>query len=961
MHKLKIDRTKTGILAITLWVTGIVLPVDAQSRAPAPDAEYLQTSAAFLQSNPEQIAETAPTVPTADDPSLRRIVRAFDPQLDVVRAPDGFGKGRVWHVGADRPYKKPSDVVRLLHDGDVVEIDAGRYACDTGVKWSANYLTLVGIGGRATMDATNCEITGDKGIWNPQGTGLLVANIDFIGASGPSGNDAGIRYDGSGYLYITSSHFYNNQNGILATPTRPASADIVIDQCEFAYNGVDGGRTHNIYISSSESTAPHSFVIRFSYSHHAHVGHEVKTRALTNYILYNRIADEADGDSSYDIDVPQGGLTYIIGNVIQHSVHAENSAMVSYSAEDQHNPVQELYVVNNTFVSELGQRSVAVNLYDNRLAVAKMMNNLVVGVSPGNLVGIAPAKMSLANNVLATAPAFYDVSRREYHLTASSPAIHAGMDPGRAHEFLLAPTYEFAYPAMAAPRPRAASLDAGAYQYSASQVIAPPPAVTLTSDSPVDYDHFANLNWNATDTVYCMATGDWSGPRSARGNYRTDPLTSGKVYSISCAGPGGVSSSSASVSVNQSPAAAALGQYEWHEIPNSALHSVCASELKDASGTEDIIGTGPNCESKGNGATGVYVPRTRSWYLIGGAGGRNYYGNEVYGFNLATSKPELVTLPDHISESSEYAPDDPYNSKVHLPGCDGTLHSKTGTIVPAPSQVSGTAAWDPQINQIVVGPGAFRAGSLGCTVHDEAGQMTTSIWGFGAPDSSRLPASSAAAWHLLAAANNAFGSVTTPLWFLDPATGLIYIAGNRNYADRGGFLIDTTQHPIKSVLVNSSWPYGAEITGSSAIDTDRHYAMIVGNHSIAMWNLNGLSLARYSASKPFSREVGWKINGSVDLLNDEHHPGLTYNAKLKAFVAWTGSSTVYFLFPNYSTKTISIVAKTDIAEGPGETVNDLDGKFTYIPEDDAYLAFIDMSRNLFFLEPSRAMPSAESK
>lgn len=896
--------------------------------------------------------------PLAEKIDLRGIIPPFNPQLDVVHAPAGFGTGQIWHVGPKEQYKKPSDVAALVHDGDIVEIDAARYACDTGVKWSAQYLTLLGVGGRPVIDANGCGVVGDKGIWNPRGDGLIVDNIEFAGAAGPSHNDAGIRYDGTGYLYVTRSYFHNDENGILVTSSASAANDVVLDHCEFAHNGVGDGRTHNIYISGGPRVA-NSFVIRFSYSHDARVGHEVKTRALTNYIVYNRLADEENGDSSYDVDVPQGGLTYIIGNIIQHSSRAENAAMVAYSAEDTHNPDQEVYVVGNTFVSEIPKRGVAVNLHDNGLQTAKMIDNLVVGVSPDNLVGISPQKMSLSNNVVTDAPAFYDQAQREYHLTAASPAVHAGVDPGVAHGVPLAPAYEFTFPAGGVPRPNTGTLDVGAYQYESGQKISPPPKVEFNAQSPVDYGATSTLSWTGADALTCRASGEWFGSLGSSGQYKTPPLESRHTYDISCIGPGGISSRSLTVDVNESPAAAALGTYHWREIPDSALKSVCASNITDAHGNfvyKDDFGTGPYCEGKGSSATGVYVPLTHTWYLVGGAGGRNYYGNEIYGFNLNTLKPELVTVPDHIAATEEYAPGDAYNSIVHIASCDAALHLKTGGIVPAASGVFGTAAWDPQIGQIVVGPGTFVKGSQGCTVtvggSAEAGQMTTSIWGFTPPPiDSALPVDSAAAWHLLAPANNAFGSVVIPLWFFDPVTGLLYVAGNRNYADRGGFLVDLEARPAKSKLVNSSWPYGADIVGASAIDPDHHYAMIISEGAIAMWNLNELSLSKYSSSASFNHDPAWTIRGSRDLLDDPHHPGITYNPKLKAFVAWTGSSVIYFLYPNYKSRTIDIVAKMDIPPGPTESANDLDGKFIYIPDMDAYLAFSGVNENFFLLTP----------
>jgi hypothetical protein len=74
------------------------------------------------------------------------------------------------------------------------------------------------------------------------------------------------------------------------------------------------------------------FTLQFSYSHLASVGHLVKSRAATNYILYNRLTDET-GTASYELDLPNGGLSYIIGNIIRQSPNTQNSTVASYLEE----------------------------------------------------------------------------------------------------------------------------------------------------------------------------------------------------------------------------------------------------------------------------------------------------------------------------------------------------------------------------------------------------------------------------------------------------------------------------------------------------------------------------------------------------------------------------------------------------------------------------------------------------
>jgi hypothetical protein len=135
------------------------------------------------------------------------------------------------------------------------------------------------------------------------------------------------------------------RTGII-TSASPAS-DLVVEHSEFAHKGAGDGHTHNLYIGNARS-----FTLRFSHVHHALVGHNVKSRALRNDITHNRIMDENDGKSSYDMDFLNGGLSFVIGNVIHKGPATENPTIVSYGAEGLRHPLNELYFVNNTVVND---------------------------------------------------------------------------------------------------------------------------------------------------------------------------------------------------------------------------------------------------------------------------------------------------------------------------------------------------------------------------------------------------------------------------------------------------------------------------------------------------------------------------------------------------------------------------------------------------------------------------------
>lgn len=907
----------------------------------------------------------SPAIAASGD--LADVIPAYDPHLDVVKAPTGvFGTGKVWRVGPNEQYKSFSSIAKELQDGDVVEIDAGTYRCtEQSIVWTANNITVAAVGGRATFDATGCPITGDKGIFNPRGSNMIIDNIAFIGARGPSNNDSGIRLDGGGYVYVSKSYFGNSQNGILFTPT--VAADIVVDHSEFSSNGNclnPSGCGHNIYISNPQNAK--SFVLRFSYSHDADTGHEVKSRAQVNYILYNRLADEAKGDASYGVDIPNGGLTYIIGNVVQKGPDAKNGNSMAYAEEPgSPNPIQKVYIVNNTIVNDVADANHRwALLLGPGVSEAEMINNLMVDFPSSDRVVDGPSAgvLKQKNNLITNSPGFYNQEARNFYLTASSPAVDAGIDPGSVNGFSLIPRYQFQFPAAAVARPVSGALDAGAYEYTPNQVVPDPPTLAFNSNSPVEFDTPVTLTWSSKSAVTCTASGEWSGSQLPSGTFTTPKLSSSKSYSLTCTGAGGTASKSLVVTVKEAPAAAALGTYSWHEIPDSSISAICAGALPEY---KDNIGVGPPCAGP---TTGVYVPDTETWYLMGDGGYSNYYGNEVYGFNLRTMRPELVTSPDNINKTKEFVSDPAAaRDRLHLAACDTALHlASDGSIIRAPSGIEGTASWNPITKTIVVGQSIVHGIGSCRSASGDLGGVSEDLWSFSPLAAARPPVPSSLAWKRLREEDNALGSISTPIWIFDPSTGLAYTAGNRAYADRGGRLIDFRQNPPADAMVNAVWPYGAMI-GAVSVDTTHHWAMVLGKASnagahgtIEMWNLNGLSMTKYNPKSPFAPDAGWTVVGDIDLLADLKVPGITYNPKLGAFVAWTGGSIVYFLYPDFRTKVIKILGKIDIQGGPTATNDNLYGAFTYIPEKNVYLAFSNVRNDFYLLTPPDGSNSARN-
>jgi len=363
----------------------------------------------------------------------------------------GAADAATLQVGPQRVLKLPSEAAKVAKDGDVVVIDAGVYPGDVAI-WPQNRLTLRGVGGRAHLDARGKAAEG-KAIWVIKGNDVTVEAIEFSGARVPDLNGAGIRFEGAN-LTIRNSHFHDNEMGIL-TGANPLG-DILIEGSEFDNNTVDyrryGRLGHNIYIGNVRR-----FTLRNSYIHDASIGHNVKSRAQENYILYNRIMDERNA-SSYLVDLNEGGNGYIIGNLFHQSANTDNPAMIAFAAErNRDNPKQTLYIVNNTFVND---RNGGIFVNNHSVAPAMLINNLFVGIGT-ILAGPGEQKQNLS----VEEAGFKNRAAYDYRLLPGSAAIDKGIDPGRsASGFVLRPGFQYVHPLGSEVRRQRGAIDVGAYE-----------------------------------------------------------------------------------------------------------------------------------------------------------------------------------------------------------------------------------------------------------------------------------------------------------------------------------------------------------------------------------------------------------------------------------------------------------------------------------------------------------------
>ena len=362
--------------------------------------------------------------------------------------PGNQRKPGVIKVGANRKFTTLSMAAEFSVDGDTIEIDAnGDYEGDE-VIWTKNNLHIRGVDGRPHITSRSL-LRNRKALWVIRGNNTIVENIEFSGAKVADRNGAGIRLEGNN-LTVRYSYFHDNENGIL-TGSNPDS-NVMIEYSEFAYNGLGNGKTHNIYIG-----AINKFSLRFSNSHHARVGHNVKSRARENFISYNRIMDESGGNASYQLDFSNGGTAYLVGNVIQQGPKAQNWAIIAFGLEGFRYPKNKLILANNTIVNDR---------HNGRFINAKtgtelmLVNNIFAGK------GKVPDYESLkVFNLVKREPEFINRKGYNYRLKPGSQAINKGKKLNEYDGVKIKPVYEYMHNSRAKLRPRVGALDFGAFEY----------------------------------------------------------------------------------------------------------------------------------------------------------------------------------------------------------------------------------------------------------------------------------------------------------------------------------------------------------------------------------------------------------------------------------------------------------------------------------------------------------------
>lgn len=322
----------------------------------------------------------------------------------AITQPQKKNVAQVIQVGPQHKIKTIAAASVLAMPGTTINVDSGDYIADVAI-WQHDNVTLHAVGGRVRLLAQGAAAEG-KAIWVVRAKDMRVEGFDFEGAAVSSRNGAGIRLE-SGSLWVRNCRFLHNEMGLL-TNNEPNTI-LEIENSEFAHNQRPDGHNHNLYAGQIARLS-----VTGSYFHHAHIGHLLKSRAAANHIVNNRLTDEIGGTASYELEFPNGGMAYVVGNTIAQSTRTENPILISFGAEGYKWPRNEIYLGNNTLVNPLPRGGLYLRVAPGADAI-HAVNNRVVGL--GTLESAGPGEYK--NNV--------SIDSLDYARELSNPKHNSGV------------------------------------------------------------------------------------------------------------------------------------------------------------------------------------------------------------------------------------------------------------------------------------------------------------------------------------------------------------------------------------------------------------------------------------------------------------------------------------------------------------------------------------------------------
>jgi Bacterial Ig domain/Right handed beta helix region len=429
-----------------------------------------------------------------------------------------------YEVGENKPYQRIADVPPLA-PGDVIEISPGLYT--EAMRWTTSGtptapITIRGIGSpRPVMDGTGVGVSGvlpePRALFQIEGDYVTVENLEFRNAHNDVGNGSGIRVVYGRSAVIRNVRITECDMGLMANEYD----ELLVEQSEIASNGsVSGPYSHNVYIDEGGTAT-----FRFNYIHDSVSGQNFKSRSHFTQLLYNHIADSADGEVSL---VDSGSTTQpysnalMLGNIVISKVRSAGSNQLKFIDFGQDIGIAHsgiLYLVHNTLIA--GSPAVQFLWASSPESSIVAEHNIfygsdtIVGMDGNGTVGFrnwVPTSASVpstwSENLLGADPGFVDGSTGNYRLTAGSGAVDRASGPsvyvdGAGEAQVATPEWEYSATSGQQPRLQNGAYDLGAYE-ALTESDGDTTAPVISLGSPVDSETVSGtvlISASATDNV----------------------------------------------------------------------------------------------------------------------------------------------------------------------------------------------------------------------------------------------------------------------------------------------------------------------------------------------------------------------------------------------------------------------------------------------------------------------------
>lgn len=339
----------------------------------------------------------------------------------------------------------------------------------------------------------------------------------------------------------------------------------------------------------------------------------------------------------------------------------------------------------------------------------------------------------------------------------------------------------------------------------------------------------------------------------------------------------------------------------FHQLANTRLRSVCAAEngypqVAGASGCPAITGTW----------NGAVFDTTRNRMIVWGGGHNDYYGNEIYAVNLATSTVERLTAPG-------------------LPVASSCTEGIVNNTQPNSRHTYDGIEYIPTVDRMFVFGGSLACGSGNFGSDTWTFDFATMRWSRVTPTGS-LPSGDA-------------GMMTA----FDPVSGLVYVH------DRRYLYSFNPSTGAYTRLSNTNESLGYHL--AATIDPKRRLFIIVGyDTSSGGGRVHAYSIATGStyAMQTLSTTGGSGLIGEL-------YPGLDYDPVADRLVAWgEGTRNVVYQL-NVDTR---VWSATTFTGGPTPAGNGTHGRFRYSPVSGVYVLVNRVDDNAYILRLSNQVAAA---